>query len=242
MAFALILGLLTVPSLWPGVGLAQVHSLAGDFLVDEQARATLDIPRTANGDFQKEILADHLGVGPFGNPGQVIQAETVPFNNIPGILGAAEAQAAPHGQVEGFTGRCYASSRPKDGTAALFLWGTNDMAQGIAVFANKHMLDPRVQCAPSKGVHAGLATAAGLRLGMSREKVQVLLGPPLCSDTARDGYNTYARLPVTPELIRRYKWRRDSQESVYFRARTIVIWYKDDTVAGFSVEQHSLYD
>lgn len=181
-------------------------------------------------------------VGPLPVPGGFMEAETTRFERIPQIMGPGRESSPAWPLAEGFPGRCYVSSRKGDGTTLLLVWGTNGMAQCIAVFRSRDQLAPSVDCAPSDAVQAGLHTPEGLRLGMTRTEVEALLGPPNGHDAGRLGYARVSRLQATKELLRRLGRRYEPGETTVMRFQQVMVWLRDDRVVGFAVEQHSHYN
>ena len=227
----------------PAAAQADMLSLAEGFLVGGSPGHIL---KSASPGGKRSTLFNPLEctltLGPLGDARQFLEAETLPFERIQDIMGAAPEVPALHADVEGFPGRCYVSGRADDPTAVLFLRGTNGMVQGMAVFADRRMLEPQITCVPTINVHAQLRTRQGLRLGMSRHEVESLLGAPHGRDGSRFGYESVAWIPVTKAVLRRFGWEQVSDEARYMRAQEIVIWFKNGRVVGFSVEQHSHYN
>lgn len=77
---------------------------------------------------------------------------------------------------------CYASSRPGDDTVALFTLSkcpeNCQRVSEIQVRARKREVRVLSKCAQVPGVHAGIATQSGLRLGMTGAEVEAVLGTP----------------------------------------------------------------
>lgn len=77
---------------------------------------------------------------------------------------------------------CYASSRPGDDTVALFTLSkcpeNCQRVSEIQVRARKREVRVLSKCARVPGVHAGLATESGLRLGMTDAEAEAVLGKP----------------------------------------------------------------
>ena len=183
-----------------------------------------------------------MAIGPLPVPGRFLKAETTPFDRILQIMGPGKESSPAWPRAEGFTGRCYASSRDGDVTALLFIWGTNDMAQCVAVFKSRAQLAPSVDCSPSDHVNAGLRTPEGLRLGMTRAEVEALLGTPDGSVTDRIGYARRFKLPATKRLLRELGRKLESGEDTVLRYQQVMIWFQGGRVAGFALEQNSHYN
>lgn len=77
---------------------------------------------------------------------------------------------------------CYASSRPGDDTVALFTLskcpGNCQRVSEIQVRGRKREVRVLSKCAQVPGVHRGIATESGLKLGMRGAAVEAVLGPP----------------------------------------------------------------
>lgn len=219
---------------------AGMFSVAEEFLAHDwrqEDRSGLSSP-IVEGAAEKMPMA----VGPLPVPGGFLKVETTRFERIPRIMGPSHESSPAWPLAEGFPGRCYVSSRKGDGTALLLIWGTNGMAQCIAVFRSKNQLAPSVDCAPSKAVRAGLHTPEGLRLGMTRAEAEGLLGPPDGHDAERLGYARVSRLPATKELLRALGRRHEPGETTVMRFQQVMVWLRDGRVVGFAVEQHSHYN
>jgi len=183
-----------------------------------------------------------LAVGPLPVPGRFLKAETTPFDRIPQIMGPGKESPPTWPLAEGFPGRCYVSSRGGDATALLFIWGTNDMAQCLAVFKSRVQLARGVDCAPSDHVHAGLRTPEGLRLGMTRPEVEAILGAPDGGNAEQIGYARRFRLPATKRLLRELGRNPEPGENTVLRYQQIMVWFQGGRVAGFAVEQNTHYN
>ncbi|GAB6126553.1 hypothetical protein JCM14124_22590 [Humidesulfovibrio idahonensis] len=183
-----------------------------------------------------------MAVGPLPVPGKFMKAETTPFAHIPQIMGPGKESPPAWPLAEGFPGRCYVSSRGGDATALLFIWGTNDMAQCLAVFKSREMLARGVDCAPSDHVHAGLRTPEGLRLGMTRTEVEAMLGAPDGGNAEQIGYARRFRLPATKRLLRELGRKHEPGENTVLRYQQIMVWFQGGRVAGFAVEQNTHYN
>lgn len=222
-------------------GHAGMFSSAEEFLAQEW-RAEDRSGLNASGHAGDATRSLPLAVGPLPVPGWFLKAESVPFDRIPQIMGPGKRSSPAWPQAEGFTGRCYVSGRGGDVTALLFIWGTNDMAQCVAVFRSRELLAPSVDCTPSDHVHAGLRTPEGLRLGMARAEVEVLLGAPNGSAADRIGYARRLTLPVTKRLLRELGRKPEPGENNVLRYQQVMVWFQEGRVAGFAVEQNTHYN
>lgn len=183
-----------------------------------------------------------LAIGPLPVPGQFLKVESLPFDLVPEIMGPGRESSAPWPIAEGFTGRCYVSGRDNDATALLFVWGTNDFAQCIAVFKSRELLAQSVDCAPSDKVHERLQTPEGLRLGLARAEVEALLGAPDCRAADRIGYGQYFHLPATKDLLRELGYEYAPGEDAVLRYQDAMIWFQGGRVVGFAVGQNTHYN
>ncbi len=220
---------------------AEMFSSAEEFLMHdwrEEDRSGLNPSGHAGG----AARALPLAVGPLPVPGRFLKVETTPFDRIPQIMGPGRESSPAWPLAEGFPGRCYVSSRDGDATALLFIWGTNDMAQCIAVFKSRGQLASSVDCAPSDHVNAGLRTPEGLRLGMTRAEVEALLGAPDGSAADRIGYARRFKLPATKRLLRELGREPEPGEDTVLRYQQVMIWFQGGRLAGFAVEQNSHYN
>lgn len=183
-----------------------------------------------------------MAIGPLPVPGLFLKVETTPFDHIPKIMGPGKESSPAWPAAGGFPGRCYVSSRDGDTTALLFTWGTNGMAQCMAVFKSQAQLAPSVVCAPSVHVNTRLHTPDGLRLGMTRAKVEALLGTPDGSAIDRIGYARRFMLPATKRRLRELGRELEPGEDTVLRYQQVMVWFRGGRVAGFAVEQNTHYN
>ncbi len=223
------------------VGHAEMFSSAEEFRAHdwrEEDRSRL----TPSGDAESATRALPMAIGPLPVPGRYLKVETMPFDHIPQIMGPGKESSPAWPLAEGFSGRCYVSSRKGDMTALLFTWGTNGMAQCLGVFLSKGQLAPGVDCAPSVHVHAALRTPEGLRLGMTRAEVETLLGAPDGSAADKIGYARRGQLPATKRLLRELGRKYEPGENTVLRYQQVMVWLQDGRVVGFAVEQSTHYN
>lgn len=118
-----------------------------------------------------------VGFGPEGNATLTVDESL--HGDVTALLGKTTRL-----NVGGYEERvlCYASSRPGDDTVALFTLskcpGNCQRVSEIQVRARKREVRVLPKCARVPGVHAGLATESGLRLGMTGAEVEAVLGKP----------------------------------------------------------------
>lgn len=222
-------------------GHAEMFSSAEEFLAQDwrvQDRSGLRSSGHAGG----AARALPLAVGPLPVPGRFLKAETTAFDRIPHIMGPGEESAPAWPLAEGFPSRCYVPSRGGDTTVLLFIRGTNDMAQCLAVFKSREQLAQGVDCSPSAHVRVELRTQEGLRLGMTRAEVEALLGAPDGSNADQIGYARRLRLPATKHLLRELRRKREPGENTVLRYQQVMIWFQEGHVVGFAVEQNTHYN
>jgi hypothetical protein len=139
---------------------------------------------------------------------------------------------------------CYTSARTGDDTVVLFtLFHCPDdckRVMEIQVRAKKREVRVRDKCAATAGVHAGIGTQSGLRLGLTRTEVQAILGPPqatrgdkwlyAASVSVKFSEEEYARrgLPIPPVITPDYPFATGCD-------KYIVVWFKADRVSAFRV-------
>lgn len=189
----------------------------------------------------QDIDPRHMTVGPFGPTGGrgagrlYITANGLDQERVPVLFGPASL-VLPSLDIHGVEGWCFRADKPGDQTTVLLLYGLFGNIDTITVLANVDLVRESSQCAPSSRVHAGLATLSGLKLGLARAQVRAILGPPMARDSWRDGYESVTGGGITPELRRKLHWE-DYGARDYGRFQTIAVWFKDDKVIGFEVEE-----
>jgi hypothetical protein len=139
---------------------------------------------------------------------------------------------------------CYTSARPGDDTVALFtLPRCPDECKRVAeiqVRAQKRDVRVLDKCASTPGVHAGIATQSGLKLGLTRAQVQTILGPPQATRGDKWLYAASVSVKLSDEEIARRGLplpqvvTPDYPFPVSF-AKCIVVWFKGDRVSAFRV-------
>jgi len=101
---------------------------------------------------------------------------------------------------------CYVS--PTDGTVLIFYSGS--MAgwvdvTGFALWAREAQYPRASDCLSSKLVSRSLATTGGVRLGLTKEELQRLLGQPTGFGKASIKYQYVCRRKMTDDEIKRFK-------------------------------------
>jgi hypothetical protein len=220
---------------------AQMFSTAEEFLAHDW-RGGRRIERNASAQAERSSQTLPIAIGPLPVPGGFLQAESTRFDRIANVMGPSREFPPAWPMAEGFPGRCYVSSRGKDSTTILFVWGTNGMAQCLAVFASKQQLAPNADCSPSDQIHSGLHTPEGLRLGITRSEVETLLGAPEGSAADRMGYARRLRLPATKRLLDSLGRGYEPEENTVLRYQQVMIWLQNDRVVAFAMEQNTHYN
>jgi len=94
---------------------------------------------------------------------------------------------------------------------------------------------------PSAGVHAGLATQSGLRLGLTRQEVGGILSAPIWKEKDAYFYGVLADMELPAELlITRWKWPKDVKAKPGGIEHFIDVWFVGGRVSAFHVWK--LYD
>ncbi len=179
------------------------------------------------------------GFGPIGEAALTVD-ESV-HQDVQAVLGKAKRL-----NLGGYEERmlCYTSARPGDDTVALFTLShcPDDCTRVMEIQVRADKREARVldKCAATKGVHAGIATQSGLKLGLTRAQVQAILGPPqaqrgdkwlyAAAVSVKFSEEEYARrgLPRPPVITPDYPFARGFD-------KFIVVWFKHDRVSAFRV-------
>lgn len=145
----------------------------------------------------------------------------------------------------------YISSRPGDSTVVVVRMdnpclGNEDYVSGFLVCFSPMVLSkeyrPYLQhFVPSKGIHARLATQSGLKLGMTREEVEAVLGKPLWKTKNSYEYGALGAIQLSPEfLVTRWHWPKDVESKPGGVDHMIDVWFVGGRVSCFEVRK--LYD
>jgi len=201
-------------------------------------------PLGKEGTPSKDIDPRHLTVGPFGptdrrDAGDLyIRPETMKEESIPGLFGKIPVSEPSLEDMHGIEGWCYTAAAPSDRTAVLLLYGVYGFVDAIAVVSDVAFIRQPSLCARTPRVNAGLATLSGLKLGLTRQQVRAILGRPTAADSWRDGILSVKWEPLTPALNRKLGWEV-TRATHRTRLQSVVVWYKDNVVIGFEVEEFS---
>lgn len=201
-------------------------------------------PLGKDGTPPKDIAPRHLTIGPFGPTdgrdagGLYIRPEDMDNERIPGLFGKIPVSEPSLEDMHGVEGWCYTSATPSDRTAVLLLYGLDKGDATIAVVSDVAFIRQPSLCARTPRVHAGLATLSGIRMGLSRAQVRAILGRPMAADSWRDGIKSENWEPLTSALKRKLGWE-GMRTTHRTRLQQVVVWYKDNVVIGFEVEEFS---
>jgi len=140
---------------------------------------------------------------------------------------------------------CYTSARPGDDTVVLFtLPRCPDECKRVAeIQVRPQKRDVRVldKCSATPGVHAGIATQSGLKLGLTRAQVQAILGPPQATRGDKWLYAASVSVALSKEEATRrgYPQLENKPGPGYSPEpsfdKFIVVWFKADQVSAFRV-------
>lgn len=146
---------------------------------------------------------------------------------------------------------CYASSRPGDDTVALFTLSkcpeNCQRVSEIQVRAKKREVRVLDKCGRVPGVHAGLATESGLRLGMTAAEAEAVLGKPQHIQKGLQGTMWFYAASVGLAMSREEAARRGfpgvehvpvpgtSYSPTPVFQKFIVLWLRGDRVSAWRV-------
>jgi hypothetical protein len=145
----------------------------------------------------------------------------------------------------------YTSARPGDSTVVVVRMdnpclGNEDYTSGFIVCFSPSMLPKDYRpylkrFVPSAGIHAGLTTQSGLKLGMTPAEVEVMLGKPLWKEKNAYSYGALGEVSFPPEfLITRWHWPKNVESKLGGDERIITVWFVGGRVSCFEVRK--LYD
>ncbi len=143
---------------------------------------------------------------------------------------------------------CYASSRPGDDTVALFTLSkcpeNCSRVSEIQVRARKREVRVLDKCARVPGVHAGITTESGLKLGMTAAEVEAVLGPPQYTTKGLQGtmwfYGASVSVAFSDDEADRRGYPRLSFSRMEFPVhpgfdKFIVLWLRGGRVSAWRV-------
>ena len=140
---------------------------------------------------------------------------------------------------ESDTAICYLS--PADGTVLVFysgaMGGWTDITH-FALWSRAAMYPHRSQCTASTLVSQNVATASGLRLGLTQKQLEEIAGKPTKSGAVTSKYEYLCRRKMTADEINRFKdannW--DATSDAYFdRMSWINVRYARSLVSRIEV-------
>ncbi|MBU1231093.1 MAG: hypothetical protein KKA55_13840 [Proteobacteria bacterium] len=145
----------------------------------------------------------------------------------------------------------FVSNQPGDSTVVVVQLGVPDLeppdhVTGVLICFSPSVLPKEYRpylkrFVPSQGIHAGLATQSGLKLGMTRAEVEAVLGKPLWKTKDAYEYGALGDIQFTPEfLITRWNWPKDVQAKPGGIQHSMDVWFVGGRVSAFHVWK--LYD
>lgn len=145
----------------------------------------------------------------------------------------------------------YSSARPGDSTVVVVKMANpcldnEDYVSGVLVCYSQTVLPKEYRpylkrFVPSQGIHAGLATQSGLKLGMTRAEVEAVLGKPLWKRKDAYDYGALGDVQFSPEfLITRWHWPKDVESKLGGVDHMIDVWFVGGRVSAFLIRK--LYD
>lgn len=166
-----------------------------------------NIPDEASNRIYDEAHDRFLGFGPGGNATLIVDESLC--GDVERTLGKTTRL-----NVGGYEERvlCYASSRPGDDTVALFTLSkcpeNCQRVSEIQVRASKREVRVLSKCAQVPGVHRGIATESGLKLGMTGAEVEAVLGRPQHIQKGLQGTMWFYAASVSVAMSREEATRR----------------------------------
>lgn len=145
----------------------------------------------------------------------------------------------------------YVSSRPGDSTIVVVrmdnpcLGNKNDVS-GLFVCFSPTVLPKEYRpylkrFVPSMGIHAGVVTQSGLKLGMTPAEVEVVLGKAVWKEKDAYYYAALADALFSPEFLStRWHWPKNVESKPGGDERIITVWFVGGRVSCFEVRK--LYD
>jgi hypothetical protein len=160
------------------------------------------------------------------------------------------AKALPYG-LKNMRNFGYISTRPGDNTVVVIGMGDSVLDNPDYVVSLHVCFSPAVlpqkfrpalkNFAPTRGVHADLATQSGIRLGMTRDEVEAVLGKPLWKEKDSYSYGVVADMILPAKLlITRWGWSQDVQSKAGGIEHRIEVWFVGGRVSAFYICK--LYD
>jgi hypothetical protein len=127
------------------------------------------------------------------------------LKDVQAKLGSAEIERVSR-EEESDTTMCYVS--PVDGTVLVFYSGAMGGWRDItwfAIWSREAAYPNRSQCASSTLISQNLATASGLRLGLTKNELQGIAGRPTKVGSASSKYEYLCRRKMTGKEIKGFK-------------------------------------
>ena len=166
------------------------------------------------------------------------------LKNVQAKLGVAKVfRASKEEESDIFV--CYVSST--DGTILAFysgaMGGWVDITE-FALWATGAGFQQRSQCTPSDVVSRAISTQSGLKLGLSRERLQRIAGKPSNNNLRSTKYEYVCRRKMTENEIKNFKTNNnwDVRDDPYFdRTSWIEVRYSNSTASHIAVGEIESY-
>ncbi len=211
-------------------------------LVVALAMIVLSVPVRGRGD---DGLEPHMTLSS-------VTLERTTLSEAQRLLGPAEVRHNGGDAAASASGACYVGA---DGTT-LALISNIEMGGGTTItdvqlvargaepdFSSddRYVVPPehRPRCAQLGSLSEATATRGGLRLGMTKDDVVRLLGPPAESEDHRLRFASEVKVPMTPEQKEAFEAHNGpgGNDLLLFRARTIVIEFVGEKAAVIRLSQ-----
>ncbi len=230
-----------------------VHFYKGEYLLSTPATASRPNDRLPAKEgkaiLERLLNPAHVVLTGFGEAGNAtLRAGDETTATLFAILGPAKRLPDWRRCARSFG---YVSARPGDSTVVVAVMGNTcldnpDYVTGFQVCSSPAGLPKEYRpylkhFVPSPGIHAGLATQSGLKLGLTRAEVEAVLGKPLWKRTNAYEYGALGDFQFTPEfLIARWHWPKGVESKLGGVDHMIDVWFVGDRVSAFYVSK--LYD
>jgi hypothetical protein len=142
----------------------------------------------------------------------------------------------------------YVSTRPGDSTLVVVGMGNAcldnpDYVASVSVYFSPSALPKDYRphfkrFVPSVGAHAGLITQSGLRLGLTRQEVEAIFGPPIWKEKDAYYYGASADMDLPTEmLVTRWGWSKQTKAKPGGVQQFIDVWFVGGRVSAFHVRK-----
>jgi hypothetical protein len=160
------------------------------------------------------------------------------LKDVQAKLGSASVRRVSR-EEESDVSICYVS--PADGTVLVFYTGVMGGGTDITWFAlwsHEAAYPHASRCTPSKLVTRSLSTESGVRLGLTKEEVERIVGKPPQNGLKSNKYSYLCRKKMTEEKIKSFKTENnwDVTKDPYFdRMSWIGLWYRDSMTSRIEI-------